>query len=105
MEARLARGIRGRFAYCGNLQACRLGKRKPQRRRTFSQRPNRIRTRKNQPIVAVKLAERPVQRVKVLRWPNLQHRNFDRLGAQRAQSFAELAGLVSGARHQYAAAG
>jgi len=54
----------------------------------------------NQPIVAVELAQRCIERFEVGRGANLQHRNLDRLRTQRAQAFAELAGLMRGAGHK-----
>ncbi len=81
-----------------------LRQRNSQRRRPLRKRPNRIGAGQNQPIVTVKLAESRIQRRKTLRRANFQHRNLDRLGAQRAQALAELAGLMRCAGNQHPAA-
>ncbi len=73
---------------------------KPNSAARSSKRTHRVGAGQNQPIVGIESAQRQIDGVVARGRLNLKHRNFDRLGAQRAQAIAQLARLVRSARDE-----
>ncbi len=71
---------------------------------TVAERADGVGAGEDEPVVIGKRAQRSIKRREIRRRPNLDDRNFNRLGSDCPQALAEFAGLVSGARYENAPA-